>query len=348
LQLGSKIKGDLMNQLATALTSAGFAAVQNDPRPDEPEQVKVLPWKIVVHEHPDTDAYVCAWAADKFIAKNDPCSLAFVRSGEQLPADEADGYRVLHMDTGFGVLDQHGKSLERASSFELLCEFYELTDDPGLEAILEMTRATDNVEKVPLTSVHYLLKGLHYHFCDRKTREVDWQACMDEAFTVLDILYGQARARRTSADDFARLNKLESFNNGIKFANLGGQARLREAAYNAGADVVLWTIPPDRKNSHQFNVGIQVHRDSPVKLVSLMDDLRRAEARQRGLNAKGHNLQAVGKDLFFGGWFLHDSLKLILNGSNSHPLELNEYTLLSRSQITNIVAARLSALQITK
>ncbi len=335
-----------MDQLTT-LTNAGFAAITGALPQESGSDIR--PWKIVVHEHPDTDAYVCAWAADKFIAKDDPCSLAFVRAGEQLPAEEAEGFEVLHMDTGFGVLDQHGKSLERASSFELFCEFYKLTDDPGLEAILEMTRATDNVEKIPFTSVHYLLKGLHYHFRDRKTKEIDWQSCMDEAFTMLDILYDQARARRVSAEDFARMvNRLEMLKNGVKFANLGGQPRLREAAFNAGADVVLWTMPPDRKNPNRFNVGIQVHRDSPIKLVSLMADLRRAEARQRRLNAKGRDLQAVGKDPFFGGWFLHDSLKLILNGSNSHPLETDEYTLLSRSQIANIMTERLSALQIMR
>jgi len=230
----------------------------------------------------------------------------------------------------------------------LFCKFYDLSNDPGLEAILEMTRATDNVEKISFTSVHYVLKGLQFFYRDPKTKETDWPACIDAASTMLTILYDQAKARHLSAEDFARMSKIETLRNGLKLANLGSQARLREAAYDAGADIVLWTMPPDRKNPNKFHVGIQVHRDSAVKLVSLVGELRRAEGRQRNVEAKGQDVQAVGGNPLFGGWFLHDSFKLILCGSHSHPLEPHEFTLLSRNQIVTIVTERLSTLQIAR
>lgn len=305
------------------------------------------PWKLVTHERPDTDAYLCLWAAARFVVKTDNFVVAFVRAGEQLTPEDMEGHRVLHMDTGLGELDQHGKRLGRTSSFELFCKAHGLMEDDALEPLIELSRATDNVEEINRTSVHYVFKGLAHHYTDRQTKETDWDGVVTAAFGILDIFYGQAQSRLISVEDFKRLGRMEALDNGLKVAQIFHQPRLREAAFQAGADVVVWTVDLKRGDfKGKFYVGIQTNRNSPVTLKSVMSGLRIAEAARRGLKpeqTQGHDFGAVGKKDLFGSWYLHDSEKLIVCGSNAHPLEyLTEFTRLNPGEILKIVCDRLA------
>lgn len=310
-------------------------------------QTESKPYKFVTHHYPDTDAYAGLWAAVRFLAEANgrPYEISFVRAGENLAEGEGEGYEVVTFDTGGGKLDQHGKLFDRISSFRLFCAEYGLKEDPGIKPILELTVATDNVEEIDPTSIHYVLKGLAFDYKDPATKLIDWQACLNFAFKMFDIICSQAREQAKSSEDFKRLGKMTTLDNGIKLATIWHHPRLRQAAFDAGADVVMWTqdLKGERKGS--FYPGIQVHRKSSVTLEEVIGGLRLAEAEKRGISGAGQDVFAVGNNKFFAGWFLHDSKRLVACGTRGHELELDECTKLSEFEVLNILKRRLGKIR---
>lgn len=334
------IKGSRMSNLA-------LAPVDGTETPAD-TSTKVN-WKFVTHLQPDTDALLCIWAAQRFIAKpEDERDFAFVASGENLPAEEAEGYTVLTMDTGRGELDQHEKNLERSSSFVLLCEKYGLVNDYAMQPLIELSRATDNVEKVDFTSIHFVLKGLWYYYRDPKSKEVDWSAVVNSAFTILDVLYNQASSREAAHKMFEKVGKVEDLPSGNKISVLMGQPRLRDAAFEAGAQIVLFTHMVDKKNG-TFGVCIQVNkRRFKANLAPLMTGLRALEASKRGVAIDGRtDLGSTGAMPEFGGWYFHDSGNLILCGSRTHQLQEGEHTKLSVDELLSVFRKRANQILVT-
>lgn len=303
-----------------------------------------LPWKLVTHQRrPDTDAWACLWAAFKFVVKDDPfAGVYFVPAGNTLPPHEADGYRVLHMDTGKGEVDQHEKELKRSSSFELFCRKYNLLDDPAIKPILEMTIATDNVEAISRTSVHYVLKGLAYHYKDPSTKEIDWQAAQVAAFVCLDILYGQAEERIRNRAVYDANKEGRTLQNGIKIGHLYNRPGTRDAAFEDGCDVVCYFV---KRGGKKFYPIIQCNRNSPVLLDRVIFGLRAAEGKKRNVQTRGVDLWTIGSNPLFGAWFFHDSRKMLACGTNGHELETDdEFTQLSMKEIMEVVYKQLGEL----
>lgn len=283
---------------------------------------------LVGHKWPDTDVWLCLWLAKKFVRKTEKAEIIFVRSGETLPGFNGDP-SVLHFDTGGGSYDQHGKGLKRTSSAMLLAERLEVQDDPGLKALLVLTIAVDNVEEISPTNLHYVVEGLP-RIHRGADNQPDWALVQKTVFDMFDIVYGQETGRQRSRADVSKFGKFHILPNDLRYAEILGQPRLRDAAFQEGADVVLWT---QRRNGG-FYVGVQVNRRSRVILSSVAASLRRAEGKARGTSVEG-DLTFVGQ----GGtsWFLHDSLKLVLCGSKTHELTEDEFTRLTVQQICQTV-----------
>ncbi|MBA3789124.1 hypothetical protein H0X32_01865 [Patescibacteria group bacterium] len=294
----------------------------------------VLPWKFVIHQYPDTDAWACLWAALRFVSKDAVSEIMFVPSGERLDPEYTDGYRVLYMDTGGGDCDQHGKMLERASSFQLMAEKYGFARDPGIVDILELTRATDNVERISRTDIHYYFKGLPYHLTDCKSREVDWEAAADRVFEVLNVIYSQGKMRARAKKLFQYDGRIQHLKNGLQLAIILQKPNLREEAFERGADVVVWT---QKHDDGKFYVGIQVNRRTNLYLGDVMHAIRMAEAEKRAAVITGSEARELHTIPSIPGWFFHDSGKLIVCGSRSHDLEPHEFTLLEPHEILTAV-----------
>ena len=291
---------------------------------------------LVGHKWPDTDVWMCLWMAKKFVSKASAAEITFVNAGETLPESENDP-SVLHFDTGGGQYDQHGKNLKRTSSATLLAERLEIQGDPGLKALLSLTIAVDNVEEISPTNLHYVIEGLP-RIHRGADNQPDWNAVQKTVFDMFDIVYGQEIGRQRSRDDLKKFAGFYTLPNGLRFTKLLWQARLREAAFEQGADVVLWT---DRKNGG-FYVGVQVNRRSRVTLSGVAASLRKAEAAARGTVPQG-DLTFVGQEET--NWFLHDSRKLILCGSRTHELTKDEFTKLTVQQICQKVGETLETVR---
>ncbi|MEI6863892.1 MAG: hypothetical protein WCK46_00760 [Candidatus Adlerbacteria bacterium] len=304
-----------------------------------------LPFILVTHRHPDTDAYACLWKAVRFIVGDSEYKVVLLPAGVPLPDEDRVGHRVLEMDTGGGPLDQHGKGLTDTSSFKLMCEHYGFHTDEGLWPFIKLTVATDRAEQVDRLSLHYQLRGLANYHRDHTSNEIDWGTCCQRAFEMFDILYNQETSRLQSAVNLHKLSKRYTLENGMNVCLLWGNPQLRDAAFEDGADVVMWTI---LKRKH-FQVGIALNRNAPNAvekgMLSVVSAIRIAEAKARGIDAAGHDLRATGPNKYFGGWYAHPGenggTRLILCGSKKAPLEPEERTKLSWDQLCAIVNGRL-------
>jgi hypothetical protein len=292
-------------------------------------------WKLVTHNRPDTDALACLWIAINFVMPTDAeYSIHFVNAGNGLTAEEAGDDHVLHMDTGGGPYDQHGKELGRVSSALLLARANGLEHHPGLKPILDLTVASDNIDEMSPTSIHYYFTGLFHKLRNMPMAE-RLDLIRERAFEAFDVYFDQAAAHAKADDTFKKNGQINTLNNGIKICQLPQNAgNQREAAFRAGADVVLFS---SRKNDGRVFFGIQVHRRSRVDLTGVMGAIRHAEADKRGLQLLESEEIRIGEARPMPGWFLHQSRRLIVCGSHSADIPPELCSRLKERQIFNLV-----------
>ncbi|MBI3571950.1 hypothetical protein HY091_00225 [Candidatus Kaiserbacteria bacterium] len=304
-----------------------------------PEFNPDLPYKVVTHFHPDTDALACLWGAIRFVVPLGAAyEFAFVRAGEGLSAEEAAGYNVLHVDTGGGDFDQHDRPYTRTSSFELLARHYGFADAPGVRPILALTVRSDSVEPVEYDSIHWQLSELPSEFKDVADQVDRWNAIIDEACKILDRNYRAVKQHLESRRMLREYSRPTTLRNKFVVRNIGFHPEVRNAAFEEGADVVLWTAHRRKR----FYPGIQVHRAWHVDLTPVFTALRRKEAEKRGVTLTEDEIANPKPVAKVGQWFLHGSTHFIGCGTRSHPLvEAGEYTQLTPDEIYNIVCDEL-------
>lgn len=314
----------------------------------DPVLQKEMKRVVVTHIRPDTDAWLCIWAVSKYMRLHDDESelkIEFVRAGETMSPKEMqayvrEGYSVIHVDTGLGRFDQHGKELGRTSSFELLVTALGIAHEPDIVPLLELANASDSAEAIDKTSIHFLFKSLPYYYYDKTTKESDWAKVLDVVTTVLESMTGQWRshAKNKAKFDPSVLQKTAS---GKILAVLPGKASQREAAFESGADIVLCTEPLKTGGAH---VIVQLNRTTDATAVPLekaIAELRRRECARRGQTVNGFDYAAIGKVEGVPGWYLHDSRKFFASGTRAHPLAPEEVTKLKVAEITAVCIATL-------
>jgi hypothetical protein len=291
----------------------------------------------VGHRFPDDDVWLCFWIAKFFIPKAANAEIVFVNAGESLPGSEGDS-SVLHFDTGGGEYDQHTKGLQHKSSAAILAAKLELLENPGLKPLIEMVNAVDSISPLPPTSIHYAIEGYPRMF--QSNGAIDWQKVQTRVFELFDNIYNQETARAQRCENLKQHVEWTILGNGLKIASVLWHPEYREAAFEAGAAVVVWT---QSKGKKRFYVGIQRNREYPqLRLDSTIETIRSEEAKVRQIDIRGKNLRYLGRKGPVPGWFLHTSLGLILCGSRSYKLEEDEYTKLSPRQIVGMVHRTIS------
>lgn len=288
---------------------------------------------LVGHKNPDEDVWLGFWIAERFGLCERDVRYEFVSAGTARPGSEKDP-TVLHVDTGGGEFDQHGKSLARTCSAALLAAKLGLTNDPGLKTLLEWVTAVDNAEKLPPTHIHFITVGLHRQSsCFGENNQVDWMKVKERIYEIFDMIHDQDTRRQRSRDQLPRNSSWKRLSSGVSVCSIFGRPDLRDAAFERGADVVIWTS----RNGKGFYVGIAVGRDSNVRLTGVVALIRYMEAKKRGLNLRVEDLGYLNQAEPVRGWFLHDSLKLILCGSPKASLADDEYTQLTPAEIEQAV-----------
>lgn len=284
--------------------------------------------KLVVHRSPDDDCWLCLYMALKFIKKTANAEIVFVNSGQTLP-DSGNDPSILHLDTGGGENDQHNKGFYYTSSAQLLADKLELSDDPGLKPLLANATMVDNIAPLPSTNIHFIIEGYPQMF-KREDRTVDWQKVRERVFELFDIIYNLETRKALSRKSLEEHGEWTTLANGLKVALLIWHPECREAAFEKGAAVVIWTT---KRGENHFYTGVQVNRNYPLYLDNTWKALQNTEALARRVPVEKVRC-----------WYLHDSLKLILNGSRTYKPTEEEYTKLVPRQITGLVLRTLSGI----
>ncbi len=306
---------------------------------------------LVGHERPDADVFLCFWIALRFgLCIVNPL-YRFVRSGERLESGEGDP-QVLHVDTGLGEFDTHGKGLGRTCAAALLAERLGIEDLPGIADLLEWVTKIDNAELLlDYTDMSYYILDLPKleEVKDWRGR-VEWVKVVNLAYREFDRQYqrGLQRHQNRTIDLPKYAQWIMTPKKEIRVCTILDRSYLRITAFEAGADVVVWTQPMDGA----FHAGVDINPtgESPdrvelresLSLQAAAAVLRWQEGQKRGLDLDVSELVYWGQLPPVPNWFLYDSNKLIRCGSGTHPLRKEEeFTKLTGEEIVQAVIASL-------
>ena len=319
-----------------------------------------LPLLFVGHVSPDPDLEACLWLQVKTqVDGSVPWKIKLIRSGETLPKEEQRGFRVVHLDTGRGEFDNHGKTgKDRGkSSFALLAEHYGMENDPGITDILGLTVKADNIEPVAFTDGRYILKSYAHHMDNKVDGETDWALALADAFKALDGLYMQGVGRRQNEVDYEAFVKAQEklgkspsriLHNGIKITFLPFKPQWRDAAWKSGTDVVVCITRPKKgvKDKIQIFFAVNLKSNYRLNLRQVLATLRKRELEARRLPIPPRK-ELMGSEIVPGAaqWFGLDNMRWASNGSLTHPLEADEeFSVLELKEILGIARTELSKL----
>ncbi len=281
---------------------------------------------IVTHPAPDLDALVSVYllrrlGGDHFVG-TDSCPLRFA---SPLEVEGAGGPEALEaagelvVDLGGGRFDNHprpdreGSGDLDASAAELVAEHLGVRQQPELDKLLSFCARQDLKGQSLLSrdpvdhamAIPAIIDGLNRMFPD------DGGAVYRAIEPVLDAIVTTERAWVDAVADAERGLREEVGGVQVLAMESASSAAARAGRY-CGADVLVVRYLP------QGHVAFTIRRDGPVgamTLDGLADRVRRAELAARG-EVTPRALREVG---MHGGWFLHQSRKILNKGSPKAP-----------------------------
>ena len=280
---------------------------------------------IVTHPTPDLDALLCVYLLRRFgeahFAGVSSCDLEFLSPAqiEQAGGPEAlESRGQLVVDVGGGRFDNHptGDSAGDldASAAELVAEHLGVRARPELGKLLEFgarqdlkgesLRSRDPVDHA--IALPAVLNGLNLLHPDEGAE------VYRRAEPVFDAIVATERSWYTALDDAERAVRSEVGGRVQVMAMESASKAAARAGRFAGADLLLVRYLP------QGYAAFTVRRNGPLRamtLEGLAERVRRAELEARG-QAPAGDLRGVG---MIGGWFLHQSRRILNKGSPKAP-----------------------------
>ncbi len=281
---------------------------------------------IVTHPAPDLDALVSVYLLRRYggelVPGSDTCPLRFVSPRE---VEAAGGPEALEeagevvVDLGGGRFDNHprpdrpGSGDLEASAAELVAEHLGVRQRPELDKLLrfcarqdlkgQSLRSRDPVDHA--VAIPAIIDGLN------RMNPGDGDAVYAAIEPVLDAIVTSERSWTDALAD-ANRGRREDVEGAQVLAMESSSSAAARAGRYCGADLLVVRYLP------QGHVAYTLRRDGPLggmTLDGLADRVRRAELAARGL-PQPRAMPQVG---MHGGWFLHQSRKILNKGSPKAP-----------------------------
>ncbi len=272
---------------------------------------------IILHEYPDLDAILSSWLMIKFgeeqysgVANASlvfmPMHTDFFAKGED--QIKADGF--LALDIGGGKFDNHASKVPTSSAM-LVANALGIGNDPSLKKLLNFVHHQD-VEGRGLSSrspidhaisFPNILRGLLLIHKD------DFNTVVRLGHNIIDSIYAVEKDWLLALDDYNKKARVIKLDNGTKIIGLDSASTsvMKVGRFKAG-DVVI-------HRNVTGNIGITITKkgkcDFDPWLLQAARFLRTAEMREINQDISG-NLDEIGLN---ANWFLHESCKLLSNGS---------------------------------
>jgi hypothetical protein len=279
---------------------------------------------IVTHPTPDLDALLCVYLLRRYgeprIEGVGECPLQFMSPNE---VEEAGGAEALEergyllVDLGGGRFDNHPRpgsdgDLD-ASAAELVADHLGVRGEGELSKILafcarqdlkgESLRSRDPVDHA--VALPAIIEGAN------QLHPTDSAAVYAMLEPVLDAIIATERGWYDALRDAEQAMRAEVGGAAVLGMESASKAAARAGRYS-GADLLVVRYLP------HGHVAFTARRQGPLRTMTL-DGLaarvRRAEAEMQGLPPSG-DLRAVG---MHGGWFLHQSRRILNKGSPKAP-----------------------------
>ncbi len=255
---------------------------------------------IVTHNWPDFDSVSAAWLVKKYFPGFKEAEIKFVSAGSTLEGKDPDkDPNIIHVDTGGGKFDHHqhkGQTSAAEKVFQFLKEknYLPKKDIEPLERIINLVTFFDNFQEVTLPDPNsdlydlllpQLIEGLNLYLRDsKKVVEIGFYL-MD---SLLLIFKNKIRAEKEMKEGLVFQTKW-----GKGFAILSGNEETVRYALKSGYVIVV------RKDPNKGFLRIKASPNSEVDLTSLYEKLKKLDPKAT--------------------WFLHESKKMLLNGSAKNP-----------------------------
>lgn len=301
--------------------------------------------KLVTHKNMDFDAWLCYWLLMRYLPQAADAELVLVNSGTSLEGSQGDP-TVITFDTGHGQFDHHSNGIGRdTTSAHLLAQALEVNGLPELQELLTHALKVDRAEAISPTDINYQIKGWSYRLHNPQPGTPEWEQLREMVFTMFDIVRDQEALKAKTQTEFESSNVHWATQWGVRICVLNNRPQLRNAAFERGADVVVWS---QNQPKGKILAGVQLNRNSRdrIDLTRVAAQLRLAEAKARGIEVNGSNLAYIGQGQPIPTWYLDQSLNLILAGSKTHKPAPDEWTRLTADEIARVVIRTFGELKI--
>jgi len=254
----------------------------------------------VTHTWPDLDAIASTWLIKKYLPGWKNAELHFVPAGKTLknkPPDQDPN--IIHTDTGRGKFDHHQISEKTSAAkrvFQYLSEKKHIPANQRkpLQRLVEIITIIDNFGEVNFPdptsdvydlSLHQLIEGL----------KIKYNSDLETTLTGYDLLEASLNILRKKVLAEKEIKKGLIFNcsQGKALALISSNEESAKLALKSGFQLVV------RKDKNREFLKIKAHPNSNIDLTSTYQLLKKIDPKAL--------------------WFLHQSKKILLNGSAKNP-----------------------------
>lgn len=284
---------------------------------------------IVTHRSPDLDAIGAVWLLRRFLSAEYKNSyLAFVPAGQTLPNAMAAQYgvpesRVIHVDTGHGEFDHHqpergGKFICATSLvYDHVCMIQrDKKDDKALKYLVEYITQIDHFREASWENpddpgyqlmVHGLVAGAKF------SGQYDDDGTVRFGMELLDAAYNALRADVKADEIIQTKGTTLKIGRWKVLALASSNSETEKRAQKLGYDLVV------RKDEELGHIRVKATPDSDIDLTSTYEKIMQLDT--------------------VGTWFLHNSKRMLLNGSSKNDTQIPSQ--LSLLQIIDILKSEL-------
>lgn len=258
---------------------------------------------IVTHKAPDLDAIVSVWLIKRFLVGWKEAEVAFVNAGQTWKGSKVDADPdILHVDTGLGRLDHHQED-DNICAAQLA--WREIQEEHGKK----FGKSTEAVERL-LAVVNEVDHG----------RDISWPEADDDRYLFfLEEIFGGLKGRGFTDQEIIEfgLTALEGvykvFKDRVEAEKILQEGKAIDFETSWGKGLAVETVNDTiltlgekkgyvlviKKDSRFGNVRIYARWDKEVDLTKVYEELKKKDEE--------------------ADWFLHQSKKILLNGSASNP-----------------------------
>lgn len=286
---------------------------------------------IVTHRSPDLDAAGAVWILKRFLSTDyKDVPVVFVPAGQKLSAEQAAQFgvpesRVTHVDTGWGEFDHHqperGGKLMCASSlvFDHLCAIQrDKRNDMALKYVVDYITQIDHFREASWENpddlryqlmIHGLVAGAKF------SGQYDDEGIVRFVMEILDAAYAALRADIKADEIIQTKGTTIKIGRWKVLAIASSNGEMEKRSQKIGYDLVV------RKDEELGHIRIKATPDSDIDLTRVYEQILTEDA--------------------VGTWFLHNSKRMLLNGSSKNDTQIPSP--LSLKQVVDIIKQNLEA-----